>query len=123
MNKIRFTATGLLLFTLLMANCESPGSHHDDKVKSAVKILIHQDTIPVLIGKEMNPVLRINVLVPEDMKDKSVSEIAINLSETFQIEDIALVSIFHTNQRIEKGDGPKGLVTLGKIGNIIVRRQ
>ena len=101
MKKIRYAITGLLLFTFLSSQCESSGILPDDREKPKVEILTLQDTIPVLIGKEMNPVLRINVRVPEDMNGINISGIAINISGTSPLEDIAMVSIFHTGPKNE----------------------
>ena len=62
----------------------------------------HQDTIPVLIGKENNPVLRINIPVDGVLSENQVTEIAINFIGTTRIEEIESLSLFYTGKNIMK---------------------
>lgn len=57
-----------------------------------------QDTIPVLIGKENNPVLRINIPLDGIPGENQVIEIAINLSGTTLIGDVESLSVFYTGK-------------------------
>ena len=70
MNKITYLITMLLLSGTIYLNGASPDKLNADARKDPIEIIIRQDTVPVLIGKEMNPLLRINVFVPGETKKK-----------------------------------------------------
>ena len=84
----------LPLFVLIL--CTSVNCNGD---KDGVTITTTQDTIPVLIGKDRNPVLKILVDIPGDMNDIDLSELVVNSSGTNDINDIDSVSIYYTGSK------------------------
>ena len=99
MKKLALAFAGLLLFTFLSSHCAISGHLKNNREYSQVEILTFRDTIPVLIGKEMNPVLRINVRVPDDMHGLNISGISLKIAGSSPLGDISSVSILHTGAK------------------------
>ena len=99
MRKIIIAAA--FVFLLTKVSCHN---NPDEDLTNGVTVIIHQDTIPVLIGKEMNPVLKILVDIPEDMIDQNLSELVVNGSGTTDINDISSVSIYYTGSKERSKD-------------------
>lgn len=98
MNRISFFITIVLLLTAEICRCESSVSVLDILENPEVFILTSQDTIPVLIGKERNPILRINVNVSRIKRHLTLTSIVVNIIGTTSIQDIASVSIYFTDR-------------------------
>ncbi|HEC44750.1 MAG TPA: exo-alpha-sialidase [Bacteroides sp.] len=85
-------------FVVLLTKVSCHHSTERDQT-NGVTFIIQQDTIPVLIGKDWNPVLKILVDIPGGMNDLNLSELLINSSGTTDINDISSVSIYYTGSR------------------------
>ncbi len=55
---------------------------------------------PVLVGKEDNPVFRINIVPPDDIK-LELDELTIDLGSTTDIQDIEKVTIYYTGENAD----------------------
>ena len=64
---------------------------------TAYQVEAYSPVFPVLIGKENNPVFRINVKVPETEMAPEVAEIRASLAGTTRLADIASVKAFYTS--------------------------
>ncbi|MCK4749902.1 MAG: exo-alpha-sialidase, partial [Bacteroidales bacterium] len=106
----------LPLFVLIL--CTSVNCNGD---KDGVTITTTQDTIPVLIGKDRNPVLKILVDIPGDMNDINLSELAINSSGTSDIKDISSVSIYYTGSKEHVKDPAQYGETLSPAPDMVFR--
>jgi len=93
MNKIFLPAIIILLHTAL--NCNSDNSDIENMI-AAVSTFTQQDTIPVLIGKDRNPVIRIVITIPGDMDGTKLAEVGINSSGTTDLKDVASVKMYYT---------------------------
>lgn len=64
---------------------------------TAFQVEAYSPVFPVLIGKEHNPVFRINIEVPETEEAPEVASIRISLTGTTLLADIASVKVFYTS--------------------------
>jgi len=85
----------LLLVIFTFVNCYGDMSGQKN-INARVTIVTSQDTIPVLIGKDRNPVLKILVNIPPDLGKINLSKLAVNSTGTTDIKDINSVSIYYT---------------------------
>lgn len=113
MSTIKTLALSLLSVWLLTTSCRDtePSSKQQDS-----GITIHRDVSPVLIGRERNPVLRIQLRADgaQVNAEDVVSSLRITTEGTTDIEDITSVDIFYAGEQ----GLPEGAVRFGGTNDI-----
>jgi len=64
--------------------------------KPATKLEVWSPTYPVLIGKDHNPVLRIQIDIADGQRSPILREVVLSLAGSDQVEDVEQVSLFFT---------------------------
>jgi len=64
----------------------------------AVQVSLHQLQVPVLKGKQRNPVLQIKMTIPKDTAPRRVESMTISTKGTDDLADIKAVRLFYLGQ-------------------------
>ena len=93
----------LLLFFFFSSNCGQQKTLSDSSFtypEQLESISIHSPVFPVLIGKENNPVLRIELSVKDDQANLKLDALEVSLEGTTRLKDIQKAKLYFT------GDSP-----------------
>jgi len=82
-------------FIFLLSNCSEKILPANNDLLS---ITAYSPVYPVLIGKENNPVFRINIQ-PKSKESSSLQKLFINLDGTADLKDIKKVTVFHSAEK------------------------
>jgi len=79
---ILFVLTGILIFYCSCSN-------------DNIKVSLHQMQVPVLKFKEINPVLKVKMVAPDDNRSYKVTSITVSTEGTDDLTDIKAVRLFY----------------------------
>ncbi len=118
-----YSAAIILITGLLIPAGHLHSDNRTEKQPSGIKVFVEQDTIPVLIGKQKNPVLRINVKADgDDFPD--LTGISLRTVGTNSQKDISDMAIYFSGSRSDFRDAvPLGEPTPAKPVLVFPSRQ
>ena len=101
LKKSTFSVLSLLLIVLFFA-----GESYAQSMK-VIEATVHQFQIPVLKGKETNPVIQIKIETKGDKNPVVLREVMIKFTETNFQNDIEEVSVFYTDDKFLLTEGTR----------------
>lgn len=88
------TLIGSLIF-LMVSSLYSCGKKSDN-----IKVITYQDQVPILVNKDNNPTLRIEI-VPIKSQHETINEVSVDLEGSNGLKDIQTVRLFSTGTKKE----------------------